>query len=236
MKNNAIRLPDGSALPADVLERSQELRLSLLEQTAIAQLSEIYGDAPQDIISHVEKGITVSRVAECMRLRDSSAELDGCDIEVINGLVESIGFTTTDQLGLRVPLGKTLVNGVLMGTDEYEQWLLSNTAQAHSSSQEVLYSPHEVVIEALLESAVRVCPAGENTGDFLARRIRDAFDGDAIAAFTIWLDEPDELTAKLDEDREDKKFAELRRKENEDAINHDVNEFDTPDAFDEQYE
>lgn len=186
-------------------DRCDKLGLREVEVAAIAQLPELYeGTTTSEIIGFVENGMSVARVAESLRLQHDIVELGDSDVPMIGFAVDSIGFTSTDEVdSLVADAGKFLVYGQQLTAAEYEEHLLASIVAGKtdvSAAKSVFHSPADDVLSSLIEAVAKVEAAGDDPLEYLMKQISEIFDGDMLAAFRSCMDDQDRFLRILSGD------------------------------------
>lgn len=182
-----------SSLPIELQAVCNRLGISVADQITIADLEDLYKErtTASEIIVHVKNGIRLPVVAECLRLQDDIPALDNTPIKTINAIVKGVGFSSTSIDELNMKPGHTLVRGQSISPRDYIRMRRDATRQKEKdpvAPASVLYAPHDLVIEPLVE-AIRSRCGEADPGESLAQVVKRDFDRDYILAYNMLMED-----------------------------------------------
>ena len=187
--------PATTGLSNDLLARCVGLRMSHPEIFAVNQLDKLYEYPAQEIVLHVENGIALSQVAECLRLRHVLEELQDTDVETVDEFVKLIHFSSPNEIQ-DFSTDKIMYNGSGLTAQQYEDVLIQQISGGGSpiryvQTQNMLEHSHDKVIETLLEGISDVFTKSDDPVKELLQKIKDELDGNVLFAYYLCINSPE---------------------------------------------
>ena len=169
---------------------------------AVTQLNKLYDYPSEEIVIHVENGIALPQVAECLRLRNELQELEGVDVETVNEFVKLINFSSPNEID-DFATDKIIYNGRALTAQQFEDVLVGlvtgEGSQAHSmQAYSVIEYPHDKIIESVLDGVHDAFASSADPVKEVLERIKDELDGDVLLAYHLSISNPIEFRQFLE--------------------------------------
>ena len=196
-----------SGLSDDLIARCCALNLTRSHIFAVDPLNKLYGTPSEEIVGYVENGITLPRVAECLRLRHELQELNGTDVETVNEYVDLIDFRLPNEIDDFATDGRTIYNGRAMTQEQREdesiQQLISDgDTSKPANNTSIIQHAHDKIIETLLEGSEDAFSESDDPVKELLEKIKVEMDGDILRAYHLCVGQPNDfrrfLKGKID--------------------------------------
>ena len=194
MPTTELIVSDDSSLAAtglsnDLIARCLALRLTRPQIFAVTQLNKLYDCPSEEIVTHVENGIALPRVAECLRLRNELEELEDSDVETVNEYVGLIDFRLPNEID-DFATNKIIYMGRALTAEQFEDVLIQQitgegAVAHHAPAGSIVEHPHDKIIETLLEGIHDAFAESSDPVKELLKKIKDELDGNVLLAYHL---------------------------------------------------
>ena len=238
MPTTELIVSDDSSLAAtglsnDLITRCLALRLTRPQIFAVTQLNTLYDCPSEEIVAHVENGIALPRVAECLRLRNELQELDGTDVETVNEYVGLIDFRQPNEIDDFVT-DKIVYMGRALTAEQFEDVLIQQimgvgTAAHHAPAGSIVEHPHDKIIETLLEGVHDAFAESDDPVKELLQKIKEELDGNVLLAYHLCVHDPNKFRKFMEGTIDTHSLHYMKEGADSDHLNLDVHDFSKPD-------
>jgi len=180
-----------SGLSNDLVSRCLALKFTTPQIFAVSQLNTLYNYPSDEIVSHVENGIALPRVAECLRLRYELQEMSVTDVETVNEYVELINFCSPNEID-DFATDKMIKDGRARTAVELEDILINQMVgyEEPQFNSPIIQHAHDKIIETLLEGSEDAFSESDDPVKELLEKIKAEMDGNILMAYHLCVDQP----------------------------------------------